>query len=90
MPITKSAKKALRQSLARKKGNLSRKIRLQKIEKQIKKLLEKKQYQEAGKMLPLLYKAVDKAIKSNILKKNTGARIKSKNAKLLKIQNKQL
>ncbi|HOK35345.1 MAG TPA: 30S ribosomal protein S20 [Candidatus Pacearchaeota archaeon] len=83
MPITKSAKKALRQNKTRKQRNLFWKKEMKKLEKKIKKLVEEKKIDEAKKILPQYYKMVDKATKNNVIKKNTGARKKSKVAKLL-------
>jgi len=83
MPITKSAKKALRQNKTRKQRNLFWKKEMKKLEKKIKKLVEEKKIDEAKKILPQYYKTVDKATKNNVIKKNTGARKKSKVAKLL-------
>ncbi len=49
-------------------------------------VLEKKQ-SEANKLLPKAYKAIDKALKSGIIKKNTAARKKSRlNALIKKIK----
>lgn len=83
MPITKSAKKALRQNEKRKKENRLWKNKIKESEKEIKKLVEEKKIEEAKKALPGFYKTVDKAVKNNVIKKNTGARKKSKVAKLL-------
>jgi small subunit ribosomal protein S20 len=83
MPITKSAKKALRQSQKRKKQNLVWKTKIKKLEKEIKKLTEEKKIKEVKKILPQFYKTVDKAVKNNVLKKNTASRKKSKMAKVI-------
>jgi len=83
MPITKSAKKALRQNVRRKIRNLKRKNTMKALVKQTKKLASAKQSEEAIKLLPKLYKAIDKAAKRGIIKKNTAARKKSRLTKLL-------
>jgi small subunit ribosomal protein S20 len=83
MPITKSAKKALRQSVKRKKQNLVKKNALKSIFKEIKKKVEEKEYQEAKNLLPKFYKAVDKAAKVGIVKKNTASRKKSRTVKMV-------
>jgi len=83
MPITKSAKKALRQARKRERRNLLWKNKIKKIKKDIKRLIENKKIAEAKKILPQFYKAVDKAAKNNIIKKNTAARKKSRLAKLI-------
>ena len=80
MPITKSAKKALRQSERRKARNLLLKRKIKKLTKQARKL----SLEDAKKLLPELYQAFDKAAKRGILKKNTAARRKAKYARLLK------
>ena len=38
---------------------------------------------EAAKLLPKVYKALDKAAKTNVIKRNKSARLKSSAAKLL-------
>jgi len=81
MPITKSAKKALRQNKKRKKENRIWKNKIKESEKEIKKLIEEKKIEEANKSLPGFYKITDKAAKNNVIKKNTAARKKSKMAK---------
>ena len=83
MPITKSAKKALRQARKRERRNLLWKNKIKKIKKDIKRLIENKKIAEAKKILPQFYKAVDKAAKNNIIKKNTAAHKKSRLTKLI-------
>jgi small subunit ribosomal protein S20 len=84
MPITKSAKKALRQSLRKKEKNLIKKNNVKACFKEIKKLIEKKELKEAEKLLPKFYKAVDKAAKTGVIKKNTASRKKSRTTKMIK------
>lgn len=84
MPITASAKKALRQSRRRQVRNLKRKEAFRDALKKIKKLLAEKKVEEAKKLIPLAYKALDKAAKTNVIKKNTAARKKSRLMKLVK------
>ncbi|MEE8131459.1 MAG: 30S ribosomal protein S20 [Candidatus Paceibacterota bacterium] len=84
MPITKSAKKALRQNIRRRQKNLKRKTDLKAIIKQYKKLLESSP-EEAKKHLSQVYKKLDKAAKVNLIKKNKASRLKSRLAKKLKI-----
>lgn len=84
MPITSSAKKALRQSLKKKKRNIVKKNAVKDLFKQIKKLIEKDQLDEAKSLVPKLYKAIDKATKTGVLKKNTAARRKSLAARMTK------
>lgn len=83
MPITKSAKKALRQSIRRRGRNLKRKEAIKIIVKKIKKELADKNKEEALKLLPLAYKAFDKAAKTGVIKKNAASRKKSRLMKLI-------
>lgn len=83
MPITKSAKKALRQSIRRKKINIKRKEAMKDIVKQIKKLKTAGKTDEAVKLLSFAYKAIDKAAKRGVIKKNASSRKKSRLAKFL-------
>ncbi len=47
-------------------------------------LIAGKKGKEAEKLLPTVFQAVDKAIKTGVIKMNTGARIKSRIARGLK------
>ena len=78
MPITKSAKKALKQSLIKRERNLERKKKVKSSFKKIKKLVESKSFDEASKSLPEFFKSVDKAARTGVIKKNTAARRKSR------------
>lgn len=78
MPITKSAKKALRQSKKRRIQNLRRLKAMKGIIKNIRKLVLENKKEEALKLLPKAYKAIDKAAKVGVIKKNTAARKKSR------------
>ncbi len=84
MPITKSAKKALRASARKKTNNDKQKKAFQNAEKQFKKLVRAKKLSEAATSLSKAYKAIDKAAKNGVIKKNAAARKKSRLAKLLK------
>ena len=46
--------------------------------KKIKKLIVAKKTEEAQKLIPLAYKAIDKSAKTGVIKKNTAARKKSR------------
>ncbi len=83
MPITKSAKKALRQSKKRRVRNIRRKKSFRDIIKNIQKLALENKKKEAEKLLPKAYKAIDKAFKTGVLKKNTASRKKSRLTKLV-------
>lgn len=83
MPIIKSAKKALRQNIRRRKINLKRKTALSAVIKQYKKLIAAAQKEEAKKYLAQVYKKLDKMAKVNLIKKNKASRLKSRLSKLL-------
>jgi small subunit ribosomal protein S20 len=83
MPITKSAKKAIRGSL-RKKGYNDRKKRAMKdVIKKIEKV-SKTDKKEGLKMLPNAFSVIDKAAKSGVIKKNNAARKKARLYKITK------
>jgi len=81
--ITKSAKKAYRQSLRRRAKNLLRKKTLRDIIKKYKKLVLAGDLKSAQKELPKVYKVLDKSAKINLIKKNKASRLKSRLTKLL-------
>lgn len=83
MPITKSAKKALRQSIKRRKRNLIYKKKMKNLLKEVKKLVLAKKIKEAKELLPKIYKILDKAAKVGVIKKNTASRKKSRITKLI-------
>ena len=82
MPITKSAKKALRQNEKRRVHNLKYKRKMKKLVKQVRGLVTEKKKKEAKKLLPQVYKILDKTAKVGIIKKNTASRNKSRLTKL--------
>jgi small subunit ribosomal protein S20 len=84
MPITKSAQKAFRQSIRKKKINLKKKEAVKKILKEIKKLKSEGKTEEVLKLLSRAYKAIDKAAKRGVIKKRTASRKKSRLMKFLK------
>ncbi len=84
MPITKSAKKALRQGEKKKVFNLRRKKRVEDAVKTVKKLVKEGKVKEANALLPKAYSALDKAAKGNTIKDNTAARKKSRLNALVK------
>ena len=83
MAITKSAKKAIRQSARRKEQNLVYKNNIKKVVKEAQALVAAKKMAEAKKLLPEIYKAFDKAAKVGIIKKNNASRHKSRLTKLI-------
>ncbi|MEA3399397.1 MAG: 30S ribosomal protein S20 [Patescibacteria group bacterium] len=84
MPITKSAQKALRGSLVKKAVNDRIKKNLKESVKKIQNLVKDKNKKDAKKLLPEAYKAVDKAVKRGVIKKNNASRKKSQLSKLTK------
>jgi len=82
MPITSSAKKALRASKRKRVFNVRRKNEMQGVIKEYKKLILAKKTDEAQKLIPKLQKAIDKAEKRGIIKKNTASRKKSRLIKI--------
>ena len=83
MPITSSAKKALRASKNKRVFNQRRKGTMTSVIKQIRKFVADKNVAEAAKHLAEAYKAIDKAAKTNLIKKNAASRKKSRLAKLI-------
>ena len=77
-PIIKSAKKALRQSKKKNVLNVRTKNKMKKIVKGLRVFVEEKKIEDAKKILPKAYKAVDKAAKRGVIKKNTASRKKSR------------
>jgi small subunit ribosomal protein S20 len=84
MPITKSAEKALRASKRKKVFNQRRKETMNNVVKKIKKFVADKNTKEAMTMLAEAYKAIDKATKTNLIKKNTASRKKSRLAAFIR------
>ena len=87
MAITKSAKKAIRQSARRKEQNIVYKDNIKKLVKEARALVSKKNLTEAKKILPQIYKALDKAAKVGVIKKNNASRRKSRLTKLIDKKN---
>ena len=85
MPITTSAKKALRQNVRRRAVNLTKKEAYKDAVKNFKKLFADNKMDEAKKQLSVMYQALDKAAKTNVITKNTASRIKSRMTLKLKV-----
>jgi len=83
MPITKSAKKALRQNKKKRVFNLKRIKKMKSLVKETKGLIKDKNKEQALKILPETYKAIDKASKRGVIKKNTANRKKSRLTKAI-------
>ncbi|OGI95483.1 30S ribosomal protein S20 [Candidatus Nomurabacteria bacterium RIFCSPLOWO2_01_FULL_42_17] len=83
MPITQSAKKAVRGSLRKKAFNDARKRAMKEIIKKIEKL-SKTDKAGAMKLLPAAFKIIDKAAQKKVIKKNNAANKKSRLSRLVK------
>lgn len=83
MPITKSAKKALRQSKKRRAKNIRALKSIRKLLKETDVLVLEKKTDKLKEVLPKVYKALDKAAKTGLIKKNTVARKKSRITKAM-------
>ena len=84
MPITKSAKKALRQSKRKQVQNTKRKNAFRVLVKEFRKAVAVKEFDKAKELLPKVYKALDKAAKGKTIKKNKASRLKSRLTKSIK------
>lgn len=82
MPITSSAKKAMRQAKARLARRKPYKTRLKTELKKIM-VLAKTDAEKAKKLLPEMYSVIDVAAKKNVIHKNNAARKKSMLAKMI-------
>ncbi|MCI0620056.1 30S ribosomal protein S20 [Candidatus Wolfebacteria bacterium] len=81
MAIKQSAKKALRVSARKRVFNLRRTRTMRDAIKDVVTLVGAGEPKEAAAQLPAAYKAIDKAAKRGIIKKNTAARKKSRLAR---------
>jgi len=81
MPITRSAKKAVKVSARKKVFNDRRRRTMREEMKVVKAIVVGKVDGDATKKLSDAYKAIDKAAKRGVIKKNTAARKKSRLAK---------
>ncbi len=78
MPITSSAHKALRASNKKRVFNIRRKAAIEKQIKEFRKLVTAKNKSGAEKLVPTIYQALDKAVKTGYIKANTSSRTKSR------------
>jgi small subunit ribosomal protein S20 len=83
MPITTSAKKALRQNKTRRVRNTVKKEAYKKAVVDFRKLITAKKFDEAAKALAFAFKALDKAAKTKVIEKNKASRLKSRLAQLI-------
>jgi small subunit ribosomal protein S20 len=84
MPNIKSATKALRQSVKRRGQNIRRNTAYRDALKEVKKLIASANIAEAEKLVPQIYKKLDKAAKTMAIKKNKASRLKSRIVKAIK------
>ncbi len=84
MPIIKAQKKSVRQSQRRRLFNDRRRRAMREAIKTVKTFIAGKDLKSANEALSTAYKAIDKAVKRGVIKKNTGARKKSRLNKAIK------
>jgi ribosomal protein S20 len=78
MPITSSAKKALRASKKKHVFNIRRKTSIEKVMKEFRKHIAAKNKAAAAKLIPSIYQTLDKAVKTDFIKPNASSRTKSR------------
>ena len=78
MPITRGAKKAVRQQARKRIFNVRRKNVLVDVVKDVNKAVTAGDAKKAKELLPKAYQAIDKAAKRGVIKANTAARKKSR------------
>lgn len=86
MAITSSAKRAIRVSARKHVQNIRRTEAMKGEIKTLRKLTESGKVKEAEAALALAYKAIDKAAKTGVIKKNTASRKKSRLVAYMKKQ----
>ncbi len=84
MPVTKTTKRRPAQIERRRVVNTKRILEMRKLIKEAHTLLSNKNIEEVEKMMPRIYKAIDKAAKRGVIKKNTASRKKSRIMKQIK------
>ncbi len=83
MPNTTSAQKALRQSKRKQAFNIKRKHKYRSLIKELRSSVAIQSFDRAKELLPKVFKALDKAAKTNTIKDNTADRLKSRISKLI-------
>ncbi len=83
MPNTKSAKKAMRSSEKKRDFNLIRKFKIKNSLKELRKAISNNS-QDLQQNLSRVFSSIDKAVKGNLLHKNTAARKKSRVVAMIK------
>ncbi|MEK7180098.1 MAG: 30S ribosomal protein S20 [Patescibacteria group bacterium] len=84
MPITSSAKKALRASSRKRVFNVRRKDDVREVMKKMKTIIVAGNKIEAVKFFPEMQRALDKAVKRGVVPKNTASRKKARIAIAIK------
>ena len=84
MSITRSAKKAFRSSLKKRRFNSARKDKASQAVKAVKKLIAEGKKKEANVALRVAQKMLAKASKTHALNKNTASRKTARLAKMIK------
>jgi len=88
MPIIKSAIKRMRQTARKTRKNEITKRLLKETFKKFMSFVEEGKIAEAAKIMPLLQKKIDLAVKKNLMHANKAARQKSRYAKMISVQKK--
>lgn len=83
MPIKQSAKKALRQTAKRTLSNNAVKNSIKEAVKKLAREISAKKKKEAAEVLSELTQILDKAVKNNVVPKNSAARKKSRLQKII-------
>ncbi len=83
MPNTKSAMKAMRQNIKRRKINLLLLESIKKTSKSVRKAATAGKKEDLSKALAAAYSALDKAAKKHVIHKNNASRSKSRLAALV-------
>ncbi len=78
MAITKSAKRNIRSSARKHVYNERRKKTMKEIIKEVKSIVSQKDKKDTDGILAKAYKAIDKAAKTGVIKKNNAAHKKSR------------
>ena len=86
MPITSSAIKAAKQSATRKLRRQPYRTSMKTMMRMISDLVKEKKIQEAVKLLPSVYKAIDTAAKKNIIHRKNADRKKSLMARMVAVR----
>ncbi|MDD9867756.1 MAG: 30S ribosomal protein S20 [Candidatus Campbellbacteria bacterium] len=84
MPITKSVKKAMRSSLRKREYNLNRTRAMRKAVNDVIKKAQSSDKAGAMEAYKVAQKAIDKAAKGGVIKKNTASRKKSRLVRMIK------